>query len=127
MEANPFATTLCIAVEKRPMKKKEKQQLHDKLRNLRMSYWEYLIECIRGDMHQTGIDLDGVTIEAEEEEDEERQRFLRIAGIRSDQAFSVKAIVKHHCVVIDDDFDPTTQNDELEDLFEGDEEDQREE
>ena len=38
MEANPFATTLCIAVEKLPMGKTARQRLREELKKLRMSH-----------------------------------------------------------------------------------------
>ncbi len=117
MEANPFATTLCIAVERLPMREVQEQRLNEELQRLRMSYWEYVVEGIRADIHRLGIDLDTVSVEVNEDRDEIRQRYISIAGVPNDQTFSVKAIIGQHCTVIDDDFNPVNYEDDPEDTW----------
>ncbi|MDD5751139.1 MAG: hypothetical protein PHS73_01300 [Candidatus Peribacteraceae bacterium] len=117
METNPFATTLCIAVEPLQMEEAAKQRLQQELRCHRMSYWEYVIERLREGMYHLGIALDGVIIELKEEEDEDQQRYITVAGIRSDQACSVLAILENDCEVIDDDFNPVSQGEDPEDTW----------
>lgn len=107
MSELPFTTTLHIAVEGLRMPKQRLRQWKRELKERRENFWEEVIDAIRAEFVQAGIDLDGVSVHMEKDEDEEQQRYFTIEGIRSDEAATVKAIFATIFHVIDDNFDPT--------------------
>ncbi|MDD4628625.1 MAG: hypothetical protein PHE68_04515 [Candidatus Peribacteraceae bacterium] len=114
MSANPFATELCLAVDPLPIPAELRRDLEER----HMTYWEYVFESVRARMYQLEMDLDDVTIEIDTEDDAEQQRFMTIAGIRNDEAFSVRALVGEFCVVVDDDYEPLSDtSDDPEDTW----------
>lgn len=107
MEANPFSTTLHIAVARPRMTKEEFKKRKAELQRRSISIWEAMIDAIRSDMRESGIDLDGVTVEMNQDQTEDADRYFTISGIRSDEVASVRAIFEVYFVVTDEDFDPT--------------------
>ncbi|MDO8468335.1 MAG: hypothetical protein Q7S29_01080 [Candidatus Peribacter sp.] len=71
MEANPFSTTLHIAVERPRMPGREWKRLKAELHAQGRKIWEEIIDGIRSDMQSAGIDLTDVTVEMEEDESED--------------------------------------------------------
>ena len=114
MEENPFSTTLHIAVEGPKMPEREWRRLKRQLRAEQRNIWEKLVDGIRSDMQDAGIDLTDVTVEMRENDSEDQERYFAIEGIRSDETATVRAIFEEYFVVSDDDFDPTDYDEEEE-------------
>lgn len=112
MQENPFTTTLHIAIAGLRMPKKRLRQWKKELRENGRNLWKEVIDTIRAEFVQAGIDLDGVNILMETDQDEEAQRYFTIEGIRNDEAATVRAIFEELFEVSDDNFDPTVYEDD---------------
>lgn len=125
MEANPFATTLHIAIAGLRMPKKTIKQWKTELHTDGLSLWDGVTEAIRAALYAAGIDVSGVGIEIRQDTTEEQERYCTITGIRSDEAATVRAIFEEYCVVTDDDYDPADDDgdDEEDRWWRGEEED----
>jgi len=115
MEANPFSTTLHIAIERPRMPARELKRVKAELHAQGRKIWEEIIDSIRGAMQSAGIDLTDVTVEMKKNASEDQERYFTIEGIRSDEAATVRAIFEELFVVSNDNFNPTDYDEDEED------------
>lgn len=112
MEANPFATALHIAIKRPNMTLKDYKRVREELHAQGLTFRGEILDAIRSDMRRSGIDVEEVHINMERDETAKQQRYLTIDGLRSDEAETVRAIVRDYFVVTDEDFDPTDYDEE---------------